>query len=129
MLFILFFHFQPGQAQASDPVGISVLNTYTDSQPPPRERPASRRDAATLTEAVDNGKRTGTLGPGHRGRRRWRLRRLSEPYSSEEELSTDREEELKFITRRRRDRHTPEPEQKEGRRARECRTKRCNFFL
>lgn len=119
------FYLQPGQVQASAPMGISVLNTHTHIQPPPRERPASRRDAATLTEAVDNGQR----GPGHQGRRRWQLHRPKEPYSSDEELSTEREEEFKFRNRRTQDRHTPEPERKEGRRTRKHRTERWSFYL
>lgn len=124
MLFIFFFHFQPGKGQASDLVGTSVFHTSTLA-PPPTERPASRRDAATLTEAVANGKKAGILGPGHRRRRRWQRHRLNEPYISEEEPSTDGEDEL--INRMRQDRHSPEPERKERRRAREHRKKRCNF--
>ncbi|XP_023131916.3 centrosome and spindle pole-associated protein 1 [Amphiprion ocellaris] len=89
--------------------------------PPQKERPASRRDAATLTEAVDNGKSTGTLGPGYRRRRRWQLYRQKEPYSSEEELNTDEELESDFRCRRRQDRCTREPEYKEERRKQERR--------
>ncbi|XP_070784596.1 centrosome and spindle pole-associated protein 1 [Enoplosus armatus] len=122
---------KPGQIQASDAVCISspasplpILNTHTNLHPPPRERAASRRDAATLTETVDNGKSTGTWGPGRRGRRRWQVRRPKEPYSSEEELITDKEEEFEFRRRRRPDRHTPAPEYKEERRTRERRANR-----
>ena len=130
----MFFPFQPGQFQASDVVCISspaspppILNTHTNIGLPPRERPASRRDAATLTEVVDNGRSTGTLGPGHRGRRRWHIYRPKEPYSSEDESITDREDELEFRHRRRRDRYTPEPEYKEERRTRQSRANRWSF--
>ncbi|XP_044031547.1 centrosome and spindle pole-associated protein 1 isoform X2 [Siniperca chuatsi] len=119
---------KPGQVQTSDAVYIScpasalpILNTHTNIHPPPRERTAFRRDAATLTEAVDNGKSTGTWGLGHRGRRRWQLHRPKETYTSEEEQITDKEDELAFRHRRRQDRHTPEPEYKEERRTRERR--------
>ncbi|XP_035509088.1 centrosome and spindle pole-associated protein 1 [Morone saxatilis] len=122
---------KPGQVQASDAVCISspasplpILNTHTNIHPPPRERPASKRDAATLTEAVDSGKRRGTWGPGHRRRRRWQLYRLKKPNSSEDEPNTDKEEELEFRHRRRQDRDTPEPEYKEERRTREHRANR-----
>ncbi|KAA8580783.1 hypothetical protein FQN60_013741 [Etheostoma spectabile] len=117
---------QPGQIQPSDAVYISspasprpILNTHTNTHHPPRERPASRRDAATLTETVDNGKNIGTWGPGHRRRRRWQLHRPEEPYSSEEEPITDKDNEFEFRHRRRQDRHTPEPEYKVERRTRE----------
>ncbi|XP_029314098.1 centrosome and spindle pole-associated protein 1 [Cottoperca gobio] len=124
----------PGQVQASDVLhNISspaspppVLHTCTNTQPPPRERPASRRDAATLTDAVDNGNSSRTRGPGTRGRRRWQLQRQKEPlyiYSSEEEPITDLEDELEFRHRRRRDRHTPE--YKEERRTRKRRANRA----
>ncbi|KAM8822995.1 centrosome and spindle pole-associated protein 1 isoform 2-T2 [Spinachia spinachia] len=62
----------------------------TDQQPPPRERPASRRDAASLTEAADHGESSGTRGPGHRRQRRWHLNRPEEPHSSEEEPMRER---------------------------------------
>ncbi|TNN88915.1 Centrosome and spindle pole associated protein 1 [Liparis tanakae] len=117
---------QPGQTQASDAVYISspasplpILNIHTNVRPPPREHPASRRDAATLTEAVDNGESTGTRDPGHRRRRRWQSPKPKEPYSSEEEPITDQEEELEFRHRRRQDGDTLEPEYREGRRTRE----------
>ncbi|XP_032360326.1 centrosome and spindle pole-associated protein 1 isoform X2 [Etheostoma spectabile] len=117
---------KPGQIQPSDAVYISspasprpILNTHTNTHHPPRERPASRRDAATLTETVDNGKNIGTWGPGHRRRRRWQLHRPEEPYSSEEEPITDKDNEFEFRHRRRQDRHTPEPEYKVERRTRE----------
>ncbi|XP_068588339.1 centrosome and spindle pole-associated protein 1-like isoform X2 [Cebidichthys violaceus] len=123
---------KPGQVRASDAVYISsptsplpILNIHRNTHRPPKERPASRRDAASLTEAVDNGKSTGTWGPGHRRRKRWQLGGPKEPYSSEEEPITDKEEELEFRDRRRQDRHTPEPEYKEERRARERRANRA----
>ncbi|XP_065804861.1 centrosome and spindle pole-associated protein 1 isoform X1 [Labrus bergylta] len=87
------------------------------------ERPAYRRDAATLTDAVEGGKRTGTWAPVHRGRKRWQIIQTNEPYKSEEELNTDKEEEFKH--RRRHDTHTPEPEYKEERRSRERRANRA----
>ncbi|KAI3355250.1 hypothetical protein L3Q82_018103 [Scortum barcoo] len=101
---------KPGQFRASDAACISppasprpILNAFTNIHPPPREHAASRRDAATLTEAVDNGKR----GPAHRGRRRWQLHKLKEPCSSEEQLITDTEEELEFRHKRKQDRYSP----------------------
>ncbi|XP_050922574.1 centrosome and spindle pole-associated protein 1 isoform X1 [Lates calcarifer] len=126
---------KPGQVQASEAAFISspasplpILSTHTNVSPPSRERPASRRDAATLTEAVDHGKSTGTWDPGCRGRRRWQLHRPKEPYSSEEELIIDKEEELEFRHRRRKDRYSPEPEEKEERRIREQRANRFSLF-
>ncbi|XP_075937023.1 centrosome and spindle pole-associated protein 1 isoform X2 [Anarhichas minor] len=123
---------KPGQVQASDAVYSSspasplpILNIHRNTHPPPRERPASTRDAASLTEAEDNGKSTGTWGPGHRRRRRWQLRGPKEPYSPEEEPITDKEEELEFRHRGRQERHTPEPEYKEERRTRERRANRA----
>ncbi|XP_034415606.1 centrosome and spindle pole associated protein 1 [Cyclopterus lumpus] len=119
---------KPGQVQASDAVYISspasplpILNIHKHIHPPPREHPASRRVAATLTEAVDNGESTGTRGPGHRRRRQRQLPKPKEPYSSEEEPITDKEEELEFRHKRRQDGHTLEPEYTEGRRTRERR--------
>lgn len=123
--FHILFRFQPGKGQASDLLGTSVFYTQSTLPPPPTERPVSRRDAATLTEAVVNGKRAGILGPGHQRRRRWQRHSLNVPYISEEEPSTDGEDEL--INRMRQDSHSPEPERKEGRRAREHRKKRFNF--
>ncbi|KAM6908109.1 centrosome and spindle pole-associated protein 1 [Lycodopsis pacificus] len=120
------------KVRASDAVYISspasplpILNIHRNTHPPPRERPASRRDAASLTEAEDNGKSTGTWGPGHRRRRRWHLQRPNKPHSSEEEPITDKEEELEFRHGRRQDRQTPEPESKEERRTRERRANRA----
>lgn len=128
--FLSHFHFQSEQVQASDADASPppILNTHTNIRPSPTERPVSRRDAATLTEAVNNGKRTGTRGPGHRGRRRWQVHRLKEPYGSEEDLTSDREEEWELRHRKRQDRHTPEPEYKEEGRTRERRGSRCGFF-
>ncbi|XP_073344164.1 centrosome and spindle pole-associated protein 1 [Pagrus major] len=112
---------KPGWVQASDAEWISSpasplpINTHNNTHPPSREQPGSRKDAATLTESVDNAKRTGTWGRGYQGRRRWQIYRLKEPYSSEEELSTDREEELEFKHRRRRGRHSPERDHRANR--------------
>ncbi|XP_039983478.1 centrosome and spindle pole-associated protein 1 [Xiphias gladius] len=120
------------KVQASDAVCISspasplpILNTHTNIVPPYRERSASRRDAASLTEAVGNAKSTGTWDPHHWRQRRWQLCRPKDPYSSEEELITDKEEELEFRHRRRKDRHTAEPDYKEERRIKECRANRA----
>ncbi|XP_038583643.1 centrosome and spindle pole-associated protein 1 [Micropterus salmoides] len=124
---------KPGQIQASDAGCIScpasplpVLSTHTNILPPPRERAVSRRDAATLTEAVDNGQSTRTWGLGQRGRRRWQLYGPKQQYSSDEELITDKEEELELRHRRRQDSHTPVPEYKEERRTRERRANRAH---
>ncbi|XP_041817863.1 centrosome and spindle pole associated protein 1 [Chelmon rostratus] len=108
---------KPEQVQASDASPLPILNTHTNIHPSLMERPASRRDAATLTETLDKGKRMGTWGTGHRGRRRWQLRRLKEPYSSEEELE--------FRHTRSQGRRTPDPEYKEKERTRECRANRA----
>ena len=121
-----FFFSQPGQVHASDADWISSpasplpIGTHNNPHPPPREHPRSRRDAATLTESLDNAKRTGTRRPAYQGRRRWQIYQLKEPYSSEEELSTDREEELEFKHRRRRERHSSE---------RDHRANRCSFII
>ncbi|KAL6097884.1 cspp1 [Pungitius sinensis] len=61
-----------------------------DKQPPPRERPSSSRDAASLTEAADHGESSGTWGPGHRRQRHRHLNRPKEPHSSEEEPMRER---------------------------------------
>ncbi|XP_008301077.1 centrosome and spindle pole-associated protein 1, partial [Stegastes partitus] len=121
---------ESGQVQVSDAVNVSLqdsplsfLNTNAKIPPPRNEHPASRRDAATLTEVVDNGKSTETWGPGYQRRRRWQLYRQKEPYSSEEELNTDEERESDFRGRRRQDRRTQE--YKEERRTREHRVNRA----
>lgn len=126
-LFIFIFFFsQPGQVQASDGEWISSpasplpISTHNNPHPLSREHLRSRRDAATLTESLDNAKRTGTRHPAYQGRRRWQIYHLKEPYSSEEELSTDKEEEFEFKHRRRRERHTPE---------RDNRANRCSFII
>ncbi|XP_036934487.1 centrosome and spindle pole-associated protein 1 isoform X2 [Acanthopagrus latus] len=112
---------KPGQVHASDADWISSpasplpIGTHNNPHPPPREHPRSRRDAATLTESLDNAKRTGTRRPAYQGRRRWQIYQLKEPYSSEEELSTDREEELEFKHRRRRERHSSERDHRANR--------------
>ncbi|XP_022062182.2 centrosome and spindle pole associated protein 1 isoform X2 [Acanthochromis polyacanthus] len=100
------------------------LSLPIDDRTSVKERPASQRDAATLTEAVDNGKSTGSWGPGYRRRRRWQLYRRKEPCSSEEELSTDEEWDSDFRYRRRQDRRTRGPEYKEERRKQERRVNR-----
>ncbi|XP_067434660.1 centrosome and spindle pole associated protein 1 isoform X1 [Thunnus thynnus] len=128
---------KPGHGQASDAVCISspasplplpILNSHTNIHHPQREHAASTRDAATLTEAGDNGKNgksTETWGPGHQERRRWHLYRPKELYSSEEELNIDKDKELDLRHRRWQDTHTPKPEYKEERRTWERRTKRA----
>ncbi|XP_074549725.1 centrosome and spindle pole-associated protein 1 isoform X2 [Halichoeres trimaculatus] len=117
----------PVTTEASDAACISppafplpTRNILLNHHPPPWERPASRKDAATLTEALDDGKRT-----NHRGRKRWQIVRRKESYSSEEEFDSDREEEFLFRRRRRQDRHTPEPECKEERRTRQHKADRA----
>ncbi|XP_059182691.1 centrosome and spindle pole-associated protein 1 isoform X2 [Centropristis striata] len=119
------------KVQASDAVYIPspaspppILNTRTNIHPPPRERSASRRDAATLTEVVDNGNSTGSHGRGHRRRRHWQIHRPKKHYSSEEEPITDKEDEVEFRHKRQQDRHTPEPKYKEERRNRKYRANR-----
>nr|XP_020455583.1 centrosome and spindle pole-associated protein 1 isoform X2 [Monopterus albus] len=109
---------KPGQVQTSDAMCISppashlsIFNTHTNIPTP------HRRDAATLTEAVDIGKSTEPWDPGHRPRRPWQLYRPKEPYSSEEELISDKDEEVRH--RSRKDSHSPEPEYKVERRNRE----------
>ncbi|XP_034562108.1 centrosome and spindle pole-associated protein 1 isoform X2 [Notolabrus celidotus] len=123
---------KPVAAEAPDAACISppaspllIPNILSNYPSPPWERPASRRDAATLTEARDDGKRTGAWNPVHRARRRWQIVRQKEPYSSEEELNSDREEVVEFRHRRRQDRYTPEPEFKVERRTRERRAHRA----
>lgn len=71
-MFHFLFHFQPGPVRATN-------------KSPPRERPASRRDAASLTEPADHGESSGTWGPGRRRQRRRHLNRPKEPHSSDEE--------------------------------------------
>ncbi|KAK5850286.1 hypothetical protein PBY51_014548 [Eleginops maclovinus] len=104
-----------------DPVPEAVpsaasIHTRTNTHPPPRVRPASRRDAATLTE--DGNKDTDRTGS--RGRRRWRLQRLKQPlylYSSEEAV-TDQEEEQEIRGRQ-------SPEDRKQRRSRKPRANRA----
>ncbi|XP_026147552.1 centrosome and spindle pole-associated protein 1 isoform X3 [Mastacembelus armatus] len=109
---------KPGQVQDSDGVYISspasplsFLNTHTNTPPPHRERP-HRRDAATLTETVDNGKSTETWEPDDQRQRR--LHRPKEPNRFEEELFPQ-DEEMELRHRRRKDRHTLELEGSEER--------------
>ncbi|XP_029979795.1 centrosome and spindle pole-associated protein 1 [Sphaeramia orbicularis] len=115
------------KVQASD--GVCRSSPY---YPPPtstnvhfahRERPASRRDAATLTEAVDNGKSPGNGDPRHQRRSRWNLPRPKEIYySSEEEFNTDKEEELSHSMSQ--NGHTQKPDYKEEKITREHGAKR-----
>lgn len=107
---------------------MSILNTHTNMPPIHRERP-QKRDAATLTEAVDNGKSMKTWDAGHQRRRRWQLYNPKEPFASEEEIITDNDEELDFRQRWIKDRHTPEPESSEEWRTREHKANRCSFLL
>ncbi|KAM6971588.1 centrosome and spindle pole-associated protein 1 [Tautogolabrus adspersus] len=117
---------EPGAVYISSPAHpFPIPDTHKSDHPVPWERPAYRRDAATLTDAVEDGKRIGTWAPVHRGRKRWQIIRTNEPYNSEEELNTDKEEELEFKHRRRHGRHTPEPEYKGERRTRERRANRA----
>ncbi|XP_047424040.1 centrosome and spindle pole-associated protein 1 isoform X3 [Mugil cephalus] len=119
-----------GQTQASDAANVSArgsylhlhLNAYSNMPPSPsKARPASRRDAATETEVVDNGKSTGTYGLGHRQRRLWQSNRPKEPYSSEEESLTNKEEGFDFQYGRGQDRFTQDPKCKEERTTQEHR--------
>lgn len=133
------FHFQPGHGQASDAVCISspvsplpVVNSYTNIDRPQREHAASRRDATTLSQTENDRKKresTESWGQGQQGRRRWHVYKPKEHYSSNEELNMDKDKELDLRHRRWEDKHTPETEYKEERRTRECRAKRCSFFL
>uniref|UniRef100_A0AAQ6IQL2 Centrosome and spindle pole-associated protein 1 C-terminal domain-containing protein n=2 Tax=Anabas testudineus TaxID=64144 RepID=A0AAQ6IQL2_ANATE len=107
---------QASDASLTSP--LSILNTHTNMPPIHRERP-QKRDAATLTEAVDNGKSMKTWDAGHQRRRRWQLYNPKEPFASEEEIITDNDEELNFRQRWIKDRHTPEPESSEEWRTRE----------
>lgn len=104
------------------------LDTHENIPSPHKERPASRRDAATLTEAVDNGRNTGALVPGPWTRRRWRIRRPEESQSSAEELNSEEEKELDFRTRRRQGRRIQEPEYRDERKTHDRHVSRCNFY-
>ncbi|XP_062297968.1 centrosome and spindle pole-associated protein 1 [Scomber scombrus] len=126
---------KPGRGQASDVMCIStpasplpVVNSHTNIDRPRREHAASRRNAATLTEAENNRKKkesTESWGQGHQGRRRWHVYRPKEHYSSEDELKMDKDKELDLRHRRWQDTPTPEPEYKEERRTLERRAKRA----
>ncbi|KAM6900545.1 uncharacterized protein cspp1a [Xenentodon cancila] len=132
------YHYQPEQNQTSadanstpqgPPFSVNT-NTNTNIPPPHKELPTSRRDAATLTEDIENGRPTGgrTPGgrdPGPRMRRRRNVCRSKEPPSSTEELNTDEEEMLDFRTRRRRGRHIQNHEYRDKRKAPECHVDRA----
>lgn len=129
----LTFYFQPGQIQASDGMqisppasSVSFPNTDTNIAPLHKERCPSRKDAAVLTEALNDGTSTWIRGP--RRRRRWQIYRVKEPYGSEDELNTDGEDEFDLKYRREKDRDTQEPEYKEEMPAHERRLNRCPFL-
>ncbi|KAM9839695.1 centrosome and spindle pole-associated protein 1 [Aulostomus maculatus] len=101
--------YKPGQGDhtcITSPVSPPILN-YTH----PLLGDAAKRDAATLTEGVHDGK--SRRGLGQKGRRHWRNYRLKDLYSSEEELDSDMEEKLRC----RRWQDSPSVEYKEERRA------------
>ncbi|XP_030611857.1 centrosome and spindle pole-associated protein 1 isoform X2 [Archocentrus centrarchus] len=110
---------KPGQIQASDGMKTNIV-------PLPKERCPSRKDAAILTEALNDGTSTWIRGPVQRRRRRWQIYRVEEPYSSEDEINTDREDEFDLKYRRGKDRDTQEPEHKEEMTARERRVNRVS---
>lgn len=132
-----YIYFQAGQIQASDAANISAQSAHlhfidTHSNMPPsssKVRPASRRDAATLTEAVDNGKSTGTWGLSHRRRRLWQIYRPNEPYSSEEEPITNKEEDFDFQYGRGEDTLIQDPKHKEEKITQEHRVDKYSFYL
>ncbi|XP_013123796.1 centrosome and spindle pole-associated protein 1 isoform X1 [Oreochromis niloticus] len=116
-----------GQIQASDGLKISPpasplsshhKHTHTNIVPIHNER----KDASTLTEVFNDGEIGNQV---QRRRRRWQIHR-AEPYSSEDELNTDRGDEFDLRYRRRKDRHTQEPEYKEEMTAQECRVKKAS---
>lgn len=116
-----------GQIHASDGLKISPpasplssphKYTHTNIVPSHNER----KDASTLTEAFNDGE---NRSPVQRRRRRWQIFR-AEPYSSEDELNTDRGDELDLRYRRRKDRHTQEPGYKEEMTAQESRVKKAS---
>lgn len=110
--------FQQEHFQASDAVSVTsqgphlpFLNTQTNTPLPHKELPASRRDAATLTETGDTGGSAWSLDPPRR--RRWQIHKPRELRSSEEELCTDEEQDYEFSRKRREEK---EPRYKEERR-------------
>nr|XP_040023494.1 centrosome and spindle pole-associated protein 1 isoform X9 [Gasterosteus aculeatus aculeatus] len=76
--------------RGNPPVTSKTGPVRATNKSPPRERPASRRDAASLTEPADHGESSGTWGPGRRRQRRWHLNRPKEPHSSDEEPMRER---------------------------------------
>ncbi|XP_063339281.1 centrosome and spindle pole-associated protein 1 [Pelmatolapia mariae] len=116
-----------GQIHASDGLKISPpasplsshhKHTHTNIVPIHNER----KDASTLTEVFNDGE---IRSPVQRRRRRWQIYR-AEPYSSEDELNTDRGDEFDLRYRRRKDRHTQEPDYKEEMTAQERRVKKAS---
>ncbi|KAG7525099.1 hypothetical protein JOB18_022233 [Solea senegalensis] len=115
----------PGQIPSPAAPLLPPLNTKANITTPRTGRPASRRDAATLTEAENQGKSRRTWDRRQRRRRRLLLCRPIEPYSSEEEPFTDEEERLEFGERRRKNTDVPELEGKEEKSMRERSDKRA----
>lgn len=103
-----------GQIQAPNASAVlpSIVNSPTNPIPIHREHP-QRRDAATLTEAGEQGKRKRTWDPGHRGRMRWQ-HSPTKPYGSEDDEV--------FKHEWGKDRHPADPVKDEEGRTREQRT-------
>lgn len=119
--------FQQERCQTSDVMSITpqgprlpFLNAQTSTPLPHKELPASRRDAATLTETRDTGRSALSLGPPRR--RRWQIHKPREFHSSEEEeLCTDEEQDFDLSHRRRWDK---EPRYREEKRTQKHRVDR-----
>ncbi|XP_047205518.1 centrosome and spindle pole-associated protein 1-like isoform X2 [Girardinichthys multiradiatus] len=103
---------QASAATSSGPA-LSFLNTQTSTPPGFKESSESRRNAATLTKAGNNGRTPDTWRHGPQRRRRWQIDQPKKTHSSEEELNTDEEEDFDFRGRRRQDRITYEQEYNE----------------
>ncbi|XP_024910417.1 centrosome and spindle pole-associated protein 1 isoform X1 [Cynoglossus semilaevis] len=118
---------KPEQGQSTDtehvssrPAALLVLKTQTKTSTPQTKRPLSRRDAATLTEAVEKTTNRRTWDRSERRRKRWLLYRPVELHSSEEELFRDEEEEGEIdLGPRRKNADSPESEERRGRESRD----------
>ncbi|MED6243235.1 hypothetical protein ATANTOWER_016963 [Ataeniobius toweri] len=87
-------------AATSSGPALSFLNTQTSTPPGFKESSESRRNAATLTKAGNNGRTPDTWRHGPQRRRRWQIDQPKKTHSSEEELNTDEEEDFDFRGRR-----------------------------